>query len=94
MAPNAGWDTEVVTIDLQGLIDLDFEVTLTGFSVAESDVILDASRDADAKRQPGPEDEILPVAEHPVGRVDDLWFLGRRRLLCGDARARRATHAH
>src|ERR1044072_7416300 len=37
LALNAGWDTEVLAIELQALIDLDFDVTLTGFSIAEID---------------------------------------------------------
>jgi hypothetical protein len=52
-----GWDKEILAIELQGLIDLDFEVDLTGFEVPETDVILD---DADgAKREAaGPENEV------------------------------------
>ena len=47
LALNAGWDSEILAIELQGLIDLDFEVELTGFSLAEIDVVLDSARDAD-----------------------------------------------
>src|SRR5215217_4250944 len=41
LALNAGWDREVLAIELQGLIDLEFEVELTGFSLAEVDLVLD-----------------------------------------------------
>ena len=41
LALNAGWDTEILAIELQGLIDLDFDVSLTGFSLAEIDIVLD-----------------------------------------------------
>jgi hypothetical protein len=37
LALNAGWDSEILAIELQALIDLDFDVTLTGFSLAEID---------------------------------------------------------
>jgi hypothetical protein len=42
---NAGRDSEILAIELQGLIDLDFDVTLTGFSLAEVDVALDHARE-------------------------------------------------
>jgi hypothetical protein len=38
LALNAGWDQEMLAIELQGLIDLDFDVELTGFSLAEVDL--------------------------------------------------------
>jgi hypothetical protein len=36
LAQNAGWDRELLALELQGLIDLDFDVELTGFSLAEA----------------------------------------------------------
>jgi len=86
LALNAGWDQEMLAIELQGLIDLDFDVELTGFSLAEVDLALDAAHDSDPGRAAGPEDEIPPMAETAVSRIGDLWLLGRNRLLCGDAR--------
>ena len=41
LALNAGWDHEILAIELQALIDLDFDVSLTGFSLAEVDLVLD-----------------------------------------------------
>ena len=75
LALNAGWDPEILAIELQALIDLDFDVTLTGFSLAEVDLTLDAARDADATRQTGPEDAIPPMATSAVTRSGDLWSL-------------------
>src|ERR1700724_4889336 len=40
LAMNAGWDQEILAIELQGLIDLDFDLTVTGFSLAEADFVL------------------------------------------------------
>src|SRR5262245_49004826 len=45
LALNAGWDRELLAIELQGLIDIDFDVELTGFSSAEIDLVLDESRE-------------------------------------------------
>jgi ParB-like chromosome segregation protein Spo0J len=44
LALNAGWDHDMLAIELQGLIELDFEIELTGFSLAEVEVVLDEAR--------------------------------------------------
>ena len=88
LALNAGWDSEILAIELQDLIDLDFDVSLTGFSLAEIDLVLDTAQDANPGGLPGPEDEVPPLAERPVSQAGDVWLLGRHRLLCGDARDR------
>src|SRR5215216_1274427 len=53
LALNAGWDRETLAIELQALIDLDFEVELTGFALAEAEIILDEARE----RSPSSEDD-------------------------------------
>jgi ParB-like chromosome segregation protein Spo0J len=45
LAENAGWDRETLAIELQGLIDIGFDLELTGFSLAEIDFTLDAARE-------------------------------------------------
>src|SRR6516225_11568023 len=40
LALNAGWDRKLLAIELQGLIDIDFDVELTGFSSTEIDLVL------------------------------------------------------
>jgi ParB-like chromosome segregation protein Spo0J len=46
LAQNAGWDREILAIELRGLIDLDFDVELTGFSLAEAEIVLDEACDS------------------------------------------------
>ena len=87
LAQNAGWDKEILAIELQGLIDMDFEVELTGFSLAEIDLVLDAASDADPDGVCTPEDEVPVLGDTAVSQAGDLWQLGRHRLLCGDARS-------
>lgn len=86
LALNAGWDQEILAIELQALIDLDFDTGLVGFSLAEIDLTLDAARGADPKAQLGPEDDIPALAGQAVSQTGDVWILGRHRLICGDAR--------
>jgi len=86
LALNAGWDKEILAIELQGLIDLDFDVALTGFSLAEVDLVLDEAGDSDPGGLDAPEDHVPAMPAMPVSRMGDIWVLGRHRLLCGDAR--------
>jgi ParB-like chromosome segregation protein Spo0J len=85
LALNAGWDTEVLAVEFQALVDLNFDVTLTGFSLAEIDLTLDQARAAAVDAPSNLVDEIPDPPAHPVTRPEDLWFLGRHRLLCGNA---------
>ena len=86
LALNAGWDQEILAIELQALIELDFDLSLTGFSTAEIDLTLDAAQDSDPDQPAGPEDEVPPLQNAAVSRRGDVWILGRHRLICGDAR--------
>lgn len=87
LALNAGWDREVLAIELQALVDLEFDVELTGFSLAEIDLVLDEAGDADPDAPDAPEDAVPAVGGPAVTRMGDVWELGRHRLLCGDTRS-------
>jgi DNA modification methylase len=86
LALNAGWDQEMLAIELQSLVDLDFEITLTGFSIAEIDLTLDAANDRSADGPDAAGDQIPSVGAIAITRPNQLWSLGRHCLLCGDAR--------
>jgi ParB-like chromosome segregation protein Spo0J len=86
LALNAGWDTEILAIEFEALGELDFDLSLTGFSIAEIDFTLDQAREA--KTEPRPiADLIPPLPATAVTRFGEIWHLGRHRLLCGDARS-------
>jgi ParB-like chromosome segregation protein Spo0J len=80
LALNAGWDTEMLRLEL-GDLKLDgFDLALTGFGELELASLM-------AEKTEGltdPDDAPAPP-EHTVSRLGDLWLLGRHRLLCGDA---------
>lgn len=87
LALNAGWDREILALELQGLIDLEFDLSVTGFSLAEIDLVLDDASDSDPDGADAPEDMLPAMAADPVIRRGDLWLLGRHKLICGDARS-------
>ena len=88
LALNAGWDYELLAIELQALIDLDFGVEITGFSLAEVDLVLDEAQESSPDPEHVADDAILPLADPvlAVTRCGDLWLLDRHRLWCGDSR--------
>ena len=86
LAECAGWDTDLLAIELQELaeIELDFDLEVVGFETAEIDLLImgetkgEESDSADSLDGPDPD---APV----VSRPGDLWQIGPHRLLCGDA---------
>jgi len=90
LAEDAGWDESLLRIELNELIELssDFEITATGFEMAEVDIILGAADDA------GDDDasaaEPADAAGQAVSKAGDLWHCGKHRLLCGNALERAA----
>jgi DNA modification methylase len=86
LAEKAGWDRELLAIELQGLIELDVDIELTGFEMAEIDLILEEAREASSDAS-GPEDAAPEPSPGPVvSQTGDLWLLGSHHLLCDDAR--------
>ncbi|WP_022698176.1 site-specific DNA-methyltransferase [Euryhalocaulis caribicus] len=85
LAETAGWDEEMLAIELQGLLemDLDFDIQVIGFDAPEIDGLItgldegEADDEADAAPEPDP--------GPPVTDPGDLWLAGRHRLLCADA---------
>lgn len=81
IALNAGWDIDLLKIELGELatMDIDIDVTVTGFSTGEIDVLLED--------EPDPDDEIVPaVPKTPRTKPGDIWTLGEHRIGCGDGR--------
>jgi hypothetical protein len=83
LALNAGWGKEILAIELQVLLDLEFDVELTGFSLAEIDLVLDEAGEADPDGPDAADDIVPEMSDQAVSRLGDHWQLGRHRLLCG-----------
>lgn len=84
LALNAGWDEELLAEELGALqdADLEFDVEVTGFSIAEIDGLIEGL----APEEPGdPADDAVPNEAPARCRPGDIWRLGRHRLICGDA---------
>jgi DNA modification methylase len=88
LALNAGWDHELLAIELQALADLHFDVEITGFSLAEIDFVLDEAQQSSPVHEHEKDNEVpaLGQATTATSRLGDQWSLGRHRLLCGDSR--------
>src|SRR6266404_924858 len=82
LAEKAGWDKEILAVELQGLLADGFEVVLTGFEAPEIDVILDAAEDSKSDRHG---DDNMPAPGPAVTQAGDLWLLGAHRVFCGNA---------
>jgi DNA modification methylase len=85
IAENAGWDKEVLAIELQNLLALDcvdLDITVTGFEIPEIDMILE-----EARNSPDPADEAneTKLDENPVTQAGDLWILEKHRIACGNS---------
>ncbi|NGQ93298.1 site-specific DNA-methyltransferase [Rhodobacter sp. HX-7-19] len=79
LAEEAGWDRDLLAIEVADLAALGVDLDGIGFDAREVDALL---RRGDADPE---EDRIPEVPAVPVSRPGDLWQLGPHRLLCGDA---------
>lgn len=81
IAENAGWDVDLLRVELGDLQVADFDMSLLGFSASELDALL-APTGVEGNTDP---DEVPPTPDAPVAVRGDVWVLGRHRLVCGDA---------
>ncbi|WP_363798441.1 site-specific DNA-methyltransferase [Lysobacter firmicutimachus] len=81
LAETAGWDEDLLRLELAELRDVEFDLDLLGFTDAELDELL-----TDGDQAGLTEDDAVPeVQEQPVSRRGDVWICGSHKVLCGDA---------
>jgi DNA modification methylase len=82
LALNAGWDEELLRLELTRLAAEDFDTRLLGFDDLELAHLMEAHEAAPGLTDA---DSVPELPQKPVSRVGDLWLLGPHRVLCGDA---------
>lgn len=78
---NAGWDSELLAVELSELEGADFNLDLLGFDEAELSSIFDADKDVsdddfDVEKE---------LKEPCFSKTGDMWMLGKHRIICGDS---------
>jgi DNA modification methylase len=83
IAENAGWDEELLRLELAELQEADFDLALTGF---DADELLEIMAGEETTSEGNTDEDAAPeVPETPVSKPGDVWIMGQHRLLCGDA---------
>ena len=81
LALNAGWDNEMLTIELNDLLADGFALEILGFDTKELDALLEPEMVEGLTD----EDEVPPLPEEPKTKLGDIYQLGNHRLMCGDS---------
>lgn len=82
IALNAGWDEEMLALEMKELEESDFNLDILGFSEDELKELENFGEpQTDAKSE---EDEIPEAPVEPITKRGDVWILGEHRLMCGD----------
>ena len=81
-ALDAGWDEDMLRVEMEALQGMDFDISLTGFDEAEITDLLSLD---DGEAQEDDFDEDAALQAEPFVKTGDLWLLGKHRLLCADS---------
>ena len=91
LALDAGWDEEMLALELAELSDVGYDLALTGFDDAEIEALLtgevsdEDSVPASDTEEPDAADDVPDAPVVAVSRIGDVWAIGPHRLICGDA---------
>lgn len=81
IALNSGWDTSMLSLELQELKD-DIDLSLLGFDADELDALLNPIEETEGLTD---EDAVPDVPDEPKTKLGDIYILGNHRLMCGDS---------
>jgi DNA modification methylase len=82
LAMNAGWDSEMLSVELADLHGADFDLALLGFDNKELDRLLS---DNDGEADEDTFDVDAELEKPTFSKAGDVWTLGRHRVICGDS---------
>lgn len=81
MAMDAGWDEELLKVEIEALQAEDFDLSLTGFDEKELAVFFDTSDNAKED-----DFDVDAELEKPcISKTGDIWIIGRHKVICGDS---------
>ena len=81
MAMDAGWDEQILKVEIESLQAENFDVSLTGFDEKELSDLFDSEKDAKDDNF----DVDKELQKPTVTRAGDVWLLGAHKLICGDS---------
>lgn len=81
LALNAGWDNDMLKVELEDLKFSDFDLDLVGFSTEELDEIMNQNEEPEVEE----DDYTVAVPEEPKAKLGEIYILGKHRLMCGDS---------
>jgi len=89
LAMNAGWDAEMLALEVKDLDAAEFNLELLGFTPDELAAL------TPEEIAPGltDEDAVPDVQEEPVSKPGDVWLMGKHRVMCGDSTSIDAVEA-
>jgi DNA modification methylase len=82
LASNAGWDNDLLSIELNELLADNFALDILGFDKDELDALLNPIQATEGLTD---EDDVPDVPEEPKTKLGDIYQLGNHRLMCGDS---------
>ena len=84
LALNAGWDMEVLALEIGELGELGFDLSLLGFSDEQLAELTPEVEELPPGEQGDPDEVPEPPAE-PITKPGEIWLLGKHRVMCGDS---------
>ena len=82
LALNAGWDEDLLKLELSALDKIGFDLSVVGF---DEDELSGLVIDEDIAGGLTDEDDVPEVPEDPISKLGDIWMLGKHRVMCGDS---------
>lgn len=88
LTENGEWDVDLLKIEFENLnsLDLDFSLDITGFDIADIDVMLDSSlTDKEVKIDEKANTVTFIPENEIISKEGDIWQLGKHKIICGNA---------